>query len=445
MKADRSALAELYRDHVAVLGRGYALALAETGWDGAVIHSGSQKIRCVFDDQYWPLRVTPHFQHWLPLAVPDCALLVMAQAPVPPTLFHNTQRSFWEGTISPESDHFWAHFQVVEVSEPEKVKDLLPRGARLAFFGEDAARGLSWGQGASVHNPSDLVKRLDRLRTIKSGYEEACISEANRRAAEGHRRVAEAFLTGDHSELQLHLMYLEATGQDDPETPYKNIVAMGRNAATLHHVHYGRRAGGARSLLLDAGATFLGYASDITRTVVKGNGEAVDVFRDLVARMDTLQQEAGRRVHVGLPYEQLHDQSHELLAEILRDLGIARGSGDELVASGATRRFFPHGLGHSLGLQCHDVGCAVVRPRPENPFLRNTSTIHEGQVFTIEPGCYFIDSQLEALRSSAAGSLINWKLVAALAPLGGVRIEDNLAVGQETARNLTREFLGTIS
>src|SRR5205823_7227048 len=128
-------------------------------------------------------------------------------------------------------------------------------------------------------------------------------------------------------------------------------------------------------------------------------------------------------IAIGMPYEALHDESHRQVADILRDVGIASLSADELVTRGVTRAFYPHGLGHSLGLQTHDVGCALMKPRADNPFLRNTSKIAEDQVFTIEPGIYFIEMLLAPLRALPAGAAVDWKLVGALAPFGGVRIE----------------------
>jgi len=429
-----------YRDHIARLEREYARVLAEAGWDGVVIHSGSPQRKSLFDDQYWPLRPVPHFQHWLPLSQPDCALLIIPGRT--PTLLRNTAISFWEGKPEPESEHFWSAFDVVDVDGPEAIAAHIPAGTRLAFVGEDLTRAAMWNLPAEAHNDDSLSHRLDLLRSIKSDYELACIREANRRAAAGHQVVIDAFTDGDYSELQLHLMYLEATGQDDPETPYKNIVALGAHAATLHHVDYGRRAGtGAQSLLLDAGATCLGYHSDITRTAAKGTGVAADTFKALIAKLEELQQEACRRVRTGIPYQDLHNQSHELLAAALCHIGVGRASESELVESGATRAFLPHGLGHSLGLQTHDVGCALIKPDAKNPFLRNTSTIEVGQVFTIEPGCYFIDSLLEPLRAGPHAAAIDWKLVEQLAPFGGVRIEDDLAVEGVGARNFTREVL----
>jgi Xaa-Pro dipeptidase len=253
--------------------------------------------------------------------------------------------------------------------------------------------------------------------------------------------VRRAFADGGKSELELHLVYLKATNQDDPETPYKNIVATGRNASILHHVSYGRDATRAESLLLDAGATCLGYCSDITRTWVKAGGTASATFTGLVEAMEAMQKRLVDRIAIGLPYEELHDESHRQVSAILKEAGIAKASVEEIDKKGISRVFYPHGLGHSLGLQTHDVGCAVVKPRAENPFLRNTSAIAEGQVFTIEPGLYFIDSLLAELRGKPEGKLVDWNLVEALAPLGGIRIEDDVFVTTGGTRNFTREVL----
>src|ERR1700733_14752367 len=119
-------------------------------------------------------------------------------------------------------------------------------------------------------------------------------------------------------------------------------------------------------------------------------------------------------VKVGVPYEQLHDESHRQVGVILREVGVVRGSADEAGGAGVTRAFYPHGLGPSLGLQTHDVGCALKAPRADNPFLRNTTDVAVGQVFTIEPGIYFIDALLAPVRQKAEGKLVDWKMVDAL-------------------------------
>jgi len=428
----------LYGDHVRALDRAYAEILAEQGWDAVAIHSGAPVRKTHADDQFWPLRPTPAFQHWAPLAEGNSVILV--RPGFTPKLLRTPSESFWERPPAPETEAYMALFDVVSLRGAEAARPSFGSG-RVAFIGEES----SGAAAASAHvNPPALVTALDTLRVKKSPYEAACIAEANRRARAGHESLRDLFAAGDHSELDLHLAYLAATAQDDPETPYKNIVALGANAATLHHVAYGRRPAKreAESLLVDAGATARGYASDITRTWVKGQGSAADVFGALIAGIEAMQQRLCASIEVGRPYESLHDESHRLTAAVLLDCGLVRGSVDEIVASGVTRAFYPHGLGHSLGLQTHDVGCALRKPRDVNPYLRNTSDTAIGQVFTIEPGVYFIDQLLDRVRAGPNRSLVDWGAVAAVAPLGGVRIEDDVMVeGHRTVRNLTREHI----
>jgi Xaa-Pro dipeptidase len=433
-------LEPLYRDHIDRLHAAYAGIFEQTGWDAVFLHSGTPALKSPFDDQYWPMRPTPHFQHWIALEQPDCGLLIRPGQR--PTLYRNVHVSFWETAPALAGSHFLSSFEVVDVDGPDDLGRVCPRTDKIAFIGADRTRAARWGFADSAIVPDELSRRLDELRSRKSEYERACLAEANRRAARGHQVVLARFAAEQCSELELHLAYLEATLQDDPETPYKNVLAVGAHAATLHHVNYDRQpTAGPTSLLIDAGATCHGYHSDITRTAVKGQSAAADLFRGLIAQLEDLQQEMCRRVQVGVPYQDLHNQAHELLAQVLVDVGIGTASAEALVAHGVTRTFLPHGLGHSLGLQTHDVGCAVVRPEPQNPFLRNTSDVAVGQVFTIEPGCYFIGPLLNQLRASEHSATVNWQIVAQLSPFGGVRIEDDIAVVDGGIRNLTREVL----
>ncbi|MSP90428.1 MAG: Xaa-Pro dipeptidase [Myxococcales bacterium] len=439
-----SALAALHPAHVAHLSVGYAAVLARHGFDAAVLHSGRLQKRSSFDDQYWPLRAVPHFQHWAPLAWPDCA--VVFEPGRRPLLVRLRTVDFWEQPAEPEADFWLQAFDVRDVADAGGVRDALPSGQRIAFVGDDDERRVDWGLDAHARDAA-TIRALDALRTTKTPYEIACLAEANRRAAGGHRAVRDAFLAGGVSELDLHLTFLRATAQDDSETPYKNIVAVGRNAAVLHHIAYGRRpdAGGATSLLLDAGATCLGYAADVTRTWTRGSGAAAAAFGGLVAGVDAMQRRLCDQVERGPSFETLHDACHVALTHLLADIGVLRRgslSVEGALAAGVSRAFLPHGLGHSLGLQVHDVGCALRPPRPDNPWLRATVDIAPGHVFTIEPGVYFIESLLAPLRVGPVAGALDWALVDALAPFGGVRIEDDVVVPADPlarARNLTRE------
>jgi Xaa-Pro dipeptidase len=424
-------LAASYQEHIDHLQRATADILASQNYEALVLCSGAPQAKNRFDDQSWPLSPTPTFAHWCPLVEPDAYVVVRPGRKA--TLVRTLVDDYWETMSPPESDHFWNAFDVVTVS-PGHAVDVLP-GGKVAVITRDP------GQCPPGEvNPQPLVAALDATRTKKTTYEVDCLFQASLRAVRGHRRTEQKFRQSDCSELELHLAYLEATEQDDPTTPYKNIVALGPHTAVLHYVAYERvKVKGDTSLLVDAGARSNGYGSDITRTYVRGNGAAAKAFGELIARMETLQQEVIRRIKPGKAYEDLHDETHQLLADVMREVGIGKGTSAELIDRGITRAFFPHGLGHSLGVTVHDVGMKLRPPRAENQFLRNTSTIEVGQVFTIEPGFYIIDALMAQLKSDDRERLVDWKRVDELRPFGGIRIEDNVVVQEDGVRNLTRE------
>jgi len=425
-------LSDLYAAHVRHLIDAQTAAMAAAGVDVLVLHAGSPALKDRFDDQHHPLRPTPAFAHWVPVADPDA--LVILRAGARPRLIRPRVDDFWEAPPAPPPDWVLAPFDVATV-DAARIAGEIPAGRRAIV----SSAPPPWAEGDV--NPPALLAALEETRTRKTEYERECLAEASRRAVRGHLRAADEFAGHDASELALHLAYLAASEQDAIDTPYQNIVALGEHAAVLHFVSYQRRAPGreAQSLLVDAGASFLGYGSDITRTHVRGRGAGADLFRALVARVDAFQQELIQRIRPGTAYEQLHDLSHELLAVALVELGIGRGSAEALVVRGVTRALYPHGLGHSLGIQVHDVGMKRSPPRPDNPFLRNTSTIAEGQVFTIEPGCYVIDPLLAPLRADDRRDLLDWAAIDALRRFGGVRIEDDVAVVAGGVRDFTRE------
>jgi Xaa-Pro dipeptidase len=137
---------------------------------------------------------------------------------------------------------------------------------------------------------------------------------------------------------------------------------------------------------------------------------------------------------------------------VLVDAELAAGDPDTLLETGVTSAFFPHGLGHLLGIQVHDVGGfmenesgTTIDPPSGHPFLRLTRVLEEDMVLTIEPGLYAINMLLENLRGTPAESHVNWKTVDWLRPFGGIRIEDNVRVLPDTPENLTRDAFAIAS
>jgi Xaa-Pro dipeptidase len=126
--------------------------------------------------------------------------------------------------------------------------------------------------------------------------------------------------------------------------------------------------------------------------------------------------------------------------------------GQAALESGVTSVFFPHGIGHLLGLQVHDVGGVMgddkgqERQRPPgHPALRLTRMLEPGVVVTVEPGIYFIDSLLAAAHSDARRAHIDWAVVEELKPYGGIRIEDNVATTQALPENMTRDAFSRVA
>jgi Xaa-Pro dipeptidase len=257
-----------------------------------------------------------------------------------------------------------------------------------------------------------------------------------------HRTAAAAFRAGA-SEYEVHLAYCRAAGAREEELPYNNIIAFDRHAAVLHYQVLDRhRPAGVQAFLIDAGAQHAGYACDITRTYAAAPG----AFQDLIDAVDAVQRGLAGRVLPGADYREIHLEAHHAIAEVLTAHGIVKGSPEAAVESGLTSVFFPHGIGHLLGLMVHDAGGFMAAPdggtlpKPEgHPYLRLTRRLEPGFVVTVEPGIYFIDSLLARAKADARGKMVDWARVEALAPCGGIRIEDNVVAQAGGPRNLTRE------
>ena len=228
------------------------------------------------------------------------------------------------------------------------------------------------------------------------------------------------------------------------DSPYTNIVGLDEKSAILHYQNKRRSSGrDSRVLLIDAGCRQRGYCSDITRTYARENVHPV--FRNLVEKVDRLQLDLVDKVHVDIPYATLQDAAHDGILDILLENEICSGDRDALKEANISKLFFPHGIGHLLGIQVHDVGGyfkdetgALAPPPEEHKFLRLNRKMTENMVFTIEPGLYFIPVLLDAERNTDKGRMLNWDLIDALTPLGGVRVEDNILVTADGPQNLTR-------
>lgn len=431
-------LSQLYPDHLATLQQRASVALLRGGFDHLLIAAGQPHYQFL-DDLPYPFQVNPHFKHWLPVTKAPGSWLVITPGQKP-KLIYLQPHDYWHVVPEAPAGYWVEHFDIVIVREAREAAAHLPaQVGRCAIIGEDSAT-------VGTHrpnNPEVVLNHLHWHRAWKTDYELAMMRVASHLGARAHR-AAEAAFRGGASEYAIQMAYLAAARETENELPYSNIVCLNEHGAVLHYTNLERNPPvHSHAFLIDAGASFHGYACDITRTYA---GTGAEEFRTLVDAVDHAQRDFCSQVRPGTSYPELHLHAHLVLAGILHDQGFVRMSAESAVESGVSRVFFPHGLGHYIGLQVHDIGGFQASedggtlPKPDgHPYLRLTRMLDAGQVMTIEPGIYFIDLLLAELKQRPEASDIHWEKVDAFRKYGGVRIEDDVACTAGEPENLTRD------
>ncbi|GAC1435383.1 MAG: Xaa-Pro dipeptidase [Thermoanaerobaculia bacterium] len=438
-------LSTLYRAHITVLKLRHDRAMEAAGFDHVVVFAGAQHV-AIFDDYLYPFKANPHFKWWVPVTDNPHCMLVYTPG-VKPRLVYYQPVDYWYKPAATPSGWWVAPFDIEIIRTPDEAKKFIPTSGRIAFIGEWDDAFHAWGKLES--NPEPLLNRLHYDRAWKTEYEIECLRAANEAGARGHVAAAKAFRDGE-SEFEIHLAFLRGTMHAEDELPYANIIALNENGSVLHYIQHLRERhdkGKVYSFLIDAGAQFNGYASDITRTY----SHKKDEFRDLIDAMDAMQQSICAEVKPKVNYPDLHLHAHQRVAQILADFRFVKDlDADGIVEKRISTAFFPHGVGHFLGLQVHDVGgfqkdaLGTCIAKPEgHPHLRLTRVVEASHVFTIEPGLYFIEPLLSELKKNDNAKYINWKKVDDFRKFGGIRIEDDVVVTDKGHDNLTREAFAT--
>ena len=435
---------QLVAEHFDVVQARWDQALAHSGFDAAIVAAGSPQTY-LFDDQTPTFRANPHIAQWLTTDACEGSLLLVVPGKNAQLLFWQP-RDYWH---QPPQPPLWldAHIDIQVFDDPdalgEELQYRLQSCTRVAYVGTPNLPEATRGEV----NPPGLISQLHYFRAYKTGFEAHCMRLATGKAVQGHLAAANAFAAGA-SEFELQLAYLRASQQTEADLPYPNIIALNEHAGILHYQHYDRVPPSARhSFLIDAGARFGNYAADITRTyAADGSGAAQQTFAGLVSELDANQRALIESIDVGQSYLDLHEQMHHRLAAVLSSAELITCSAEAAFDAGITRAFLPHGLGHLLGLQTHDVGGHQVdadgttqQPPETYQALRLTREIEADQVFTIEPGLYFIPQLLDDLRAGPANKHVRWSTVEALLPFGGIRIEDNVLIADAGVENFTRD------
>lgn len=382
--------------------------------DGVVLMRAGSAVPVPGSDTYHPFYPHPDFAYLTAIGHPDGVLAYDASA------------DEWE-LFSPRST---PDELVWEQPAPEHGRPLEELDAWLEERGAPAREATD----------TDLAQAIAAVRLLKDEAELELLRTAAICSEAGFGWVYETVAPG-MTERQVQVgMEAQFFLAGAPRVAYDSIVASGHNGSFLHyayglddvHLPTTREIEPGDLLLIDAGAQFGGYASDVTRTMVVG-AEPTDVqsfLWDLVLRTQEL---AIDRCRPGAEWRDVHLDAARTIGSGLVELGLLRGEVDELVSSGAVALFFPHGLGHLIGLTVHDVaGYADEREPSSHPqlrYLRTDRPLEPGMITSVEPGVYFIEALLgdPAQRERHADS-VDWSAVDELRGFGGIRIEDDVHV-----------------
>lgn len=296
---------------------------------------------------------------------------------------------------------------------------------------------------------------MNASRVVKDAYEIDMIRQANVVSGLAHTAVLEK-IGGMKNESEIAALILETCmTHGAPDQSYAIIAASGENGAILHYGKNDEDFGSRPSVCLDAGADYECYASDVTRTFpLSQTGDwSTSEARDIYHAVERMQEECIRMIKPGVRFRDVHLHASFVAAEELLKLGIFKKDScvSELLTSGAVSVFFPHGLGHHVGLDVHDVSdqsimasVGITEPRMrargflmQSPDAMSAALLEENMIVTVEPGIYFNRLAIKNARTLPVAKFIDFETVEKYYPIGGVRIEDDILVTAEGFENLT--------
>jgi Xaa-Pro aminopeptidase len=398
----------------------------------AIIPSARETTRS--NDTNYRFRQDSDFYYLTGFDEPEAVAVITPSRQHKYTLFvrpRDPEREIWDGRragIEGAVRDFSAD-QALPVSEfPLKLEEILDGAEKLYFrLGNDAtlddliireiARMRAFNR-KPIHPPTTIIDPatiVHEMRVIKSAEEVELMQRAADIAAEAHCEAMKAVKPG-MKEYQVEALIEQIFRRSGANAPaYTSIVGAGPNATVLHYINNDGDLRDGELLLVDAGAEYQGYASDITRTFPI-NGKFSRAQREIYELVLEAQMSCVEMVRPGVTHDQLKNHSVEILTVGMVKLGLLEGEPAELIRQEKYKQFYMHGLGHMLGIDVHDVGRYY--------YEKESRALEPGVVMTVEPGIY-ISPNTKDIPEQYLGI--------------GVRIEDDVLCTSNGPRVLTNK------
>jgi Xaa-Pro dipeptidase len=420
-----------------------------------VLVVGGAEVPIHVSDEFYPFRQEPNFYYLTGITDPGYAALLGGDG-APYELFIprlDLRWRVWMGHV-PELESSQVQWHADRVSFLDELEDRIVQAA--------GRRGRLHLVRASNPHAADVARalreRLPRLELVQGIADQALVElrlrktefelGLMRQAAEVTREAFFAYwkiTRPGRNECDVQAALEHTFRSRGALTAYYPIIGSGPNPAILHYHENRRTMQAGEMLLVDAGSELHGYKSDVTRTIPV-DGQWTGRQRAVYEVVLSAQTRAIERVEHGVFYPDLHRACARDLVDGLQQIGLVRGDLDGLMERHVDHVFFPHGLGHPIGLETHDVGGHIDRDSLPDDLkhvnLRTSRTIEAGFVVTIEPGIYFNVPLLESSRADATlRDAVVWdEAFACVDEVGGVRIEDDVVVQRGGRSVLTHDI-----
>lgn len=432
--------------------------LAETVNDGIILLPGNTEASMNYADNHYPFRQDSSFLYYAGLDIPGLVLIIDTDNGTT-TLFGNELSMddiIWTGPL-PSLQEQAASVGINSVEPLSQVSGILQKAQSkkqkihilAPYRGDTAIQLAEWlnVNTAALKNfvSEKLIKAIISQREIKEAAEIEEMHEAASISADMHVAGMELAREGLYEyEIAARVESVALSGNGRLSYP----IILSVNGQTLHNHYHGNKLEAGRMILCDAGAeNNKHYAGDLTRTYPVAKRFSVQQKEVYEVVLDAMEHSVSL-LRPGISFREVHKQAAARIVVGLKNIGLIKGDAGEAVEAGAHTLFFPHGLGHMIGLDVHDmenlgedlVGYSDSIKRSKEfgwKSLRLAKELREGFVLTIEPGIYFIPELIDKWQSeNKLADFINYKQLAAYRSFGGIRIEDNYLITSDSSLKL---------